>query len=101
MTLSQGGQLSFLGPLLVGANLCIPRTSEAYCFADVLTQLFRPHTLALVRVTQILILAHSSCLQHSSTEKCPNPLTGAIITRQSMLDALPVSGFNVCWLISV
>lgn len=65
MTLSLVGQLSVLGPLLVSIDPCIPGTShKTRGFEDPLTQSSGHHTLVLVKVAQILMVAHFSYFQH-------------------------------------
>lgn len=66
-----------------------------------------PTNLAIIQVTQILILVHFSCFQHQHHEltiHLPHNLfhlmTGTYITRWSMLFASPISDLML-WLISV
>ncbi|KAF7653380.1 hypothetical protein LDENG_00083740 [Lucifuga dentata] len=62
MTLLPVHWLSFLGPLLVGTDCCIPGTPHKTChFGDALTQSSSHHRLAIVRAAQILMFAHFSC----------------------------------------
>ncbi|ROI79356.1 Succinate--hydroxymethylglutarate CoA-transferase [Anabarilius grahami] len=62
MTLSPVHRCSFLGPLLIDTDHCRPGTPHKSCsFGDALTQSSSHHNLALVKLAQILTLAHFSC----------------------------------------
>jgi len=61
MTLSPVHYCSFLGPLLIDTDHCRPGTPHKSCsFGDGLTKSSSHHNLALVKLAQILTLAHFS-----------------------------------------
>ncbi|ROI16091.1 hypothetical protein DPX16_7144 [Anabarilius grahami] len=62
MTLSPVHHCSFLGPLLIDTDHCRPGTPHKSCsLGDALTQSSSHHNLVLVKLAQILTLAHFSC----------------------------------------
>lgn len=71
---------------LVGTNLCIlENPCNISQFGDALTQSLKCHNLSLVKAIQSCMLVFLSHLQHTNFENWPDPLTDAIVTRQSIL----------------